>query len=86
MITEYLIQVVILLVAVVTAPVILLARPLFGKIDLTLVGEYGRMFLSWSSIFVDAKILKAMVAFVPLLFGAKAMIGIYRWVIRLVRG
>lgn len=86
MITDFLLQLVIVIVAVVTAPVVLIIRPLFGKVDFTQVGEYGKTFLSWASIFIQPEILKMMVTFVPTIFAAKAMISIYRWIVRLVRG
>lgn len=88
MITEWIIEVILYLLAIFLAPVNYLIERVFGDINplLSTFFAYVKMGLSWASAFVSPSVLRVAILFVPGIVTLRVSVKFVQWIIRLIRG
>lgn len=88
MITEWIIEIIIYLLAIFLAPVNLLIEQIFGDITplLDTFFVYIKLGLSWVSAFVSPTVLRIAIIFIPSIMTLRIAVKFTQWIIELIRG
>lgn len=88
MITEWIIEIILYLLAIFLAPLNYLIEQIFGDITplLNTFFAYIKLGLSWASAFVSPSVLRVAVLFVPAIVTLRVSVKFVQWIIRLIRG